>query len=434
MHFKTLSLRVLAEHLREHLGDLRLEGDPDTEIRGAAGLREAGAGQLTFLANPRYARELAATRAAAAIVPPEAERPRGLALLRTERPYLAFARALTFLLQEAAAPPGVQAGALVDPQAELEPGVAVLPGAFVGAGSRVGAGTVLYPGAVVLQDCRVGRDCRLYPGAVLHSECVLGDRVILQANVTVGADGYGFAQDGARHVKIPQVGNVVIEDDCEIGACTCIDRAALGSTVIGRGTKIDDLVMIGHGSKVGPDSLIVAQSGMAGSAVLEERVTLGARAGVLGHLTVGAGSVVFSRAHVTKSIPPGSQVSGNPARPHAEQLRQDAQLRRLERLVQRVAALEAQLAQRPPAAPRLRKPAPAGRKRAGAGAGSRASARRTGSRRTAARPAARGREASQVARRSQAQRPTAGDPAPRRKGKSGRAAGPRKRGAGRPDD
>jgi UDP-3-O-[3-hydroxymyristoyl] glucosamine N-acyltransferase len=143
-------------------------------------------------------------------------------------------------------------------------------------------------------------------------------------------------------VKLPQVGNVVIEDDGEVGACTCIDRAALGSTVIGHGTKIDDLVMIGHGSKVGPHTLIVAQSGMAGSAVLEERVTLGARAGILGHLTVGAGSVVYSRAHVTKSLPPGSRVSGNPARPHAEQLRHDALLRRLERLVQRVEALEAQ--------------------------------------------------------------------------------------------
>jgi UDP-3-O-[3-hydroxymyristoyl] glucosamine N-acyltransferase len=342
MHFKTLPLRAIAEHL----GDVTLDGDPDTEIRGVAGLREAGPGQLSFLANPRYAKELAATRAAAVIAPLEAERPRaGSALLRTGQPYLAFARALTFLVEPRRSEAGVHPGAVVHPTARLGEGVAVLPGAYVGAGAHVGAGTVLFPGAVVLEDCRIGAGCLLYPGAVLHAECVLGDRVILHANSTVGADGYGFAQDGARHVKIPQVGNVVIEDDVEVGACTCIDRAALGSTVIGRGTKIDDLVMVGHGSKVGADGLIVAQSGLAGSAVLEERVTLGARAGVLGHLTVGAGSVVFSRAHVTKPVPPGSYVSGNPARPHAEELRQEALLRRLERLMQRVQELEEQLAE-----------------------------------------------------------------------------------------
>ena len=340
MHFKTLPLQAIAEHL----GDVTLDGNPDTEIRGVAGLREAGAGQLSFLANPRDAKELAATQAAAVIVPLDAERPKGgAALLRTGRPYLAFARALTFLVEPRQPDAGVHEGAVVHPKARLDKGVAVLPGAYVGAGARIGAGTVLFPGAVVLDECQVGRDCRLYPGVVLHSECVLGDRVILHANVTIGADGYGFAQDGPTHVKIPQVGNVVIEDDVEVGACTCIDRAALGSTVIGRGTKIDDLVMVGHGTKVGPDSLIVAQSGLAGSAVLEERVTLGARAGVLGHLTVGAGSVVFSRAHVTKPVPPGSYVSGNPARPHAEQLRQDALLRRLQRLVDRVEDLEAQV-------------------------------------------------------------------------------------------
>lgn len=348
MHFKTLPLRDIAEHL----GDVTLDGDPATEIRGVAGLREAGPGQLSFLANPRYAKDLAATGAAAVIVPGDAERPRsGAALLRTGRPYLAFARALTLLVEPRHMEPGVHPGAQVHPAAELGEGVAVLSGAYVGAGAHIGSGSVLFPGTVVLEDCRIGRDCRLYPGVVLHAECVLGDRVILHANVTIGADGYGFAQDGERHVKIPQVGNVVIEDDVEVGACTCIDRAAMGSTVIGRGTKIDDLVMVGHGSKVGEHSLIVAQSGMAGSAVLERRVTLGARAGVLGHLTVGEGSVVFSRTHVTKSVPPGSYVSGNPARPHAEQLRQEALLRRLERLVQRVAKLEQRVAELSPKEP-----------------------------------------------------------------------------------
>ena len=343
MRYKSLPLITIAEHL----GDVSLEGDPDTEISGVAELAEAGPGRLSFFANPRYTGALAATRAAAVIVPPEAQRPAsGSALLRSEAPYLAFARALTFLLHPARPDPGVAQGAQVEPSARLDAGVTVMPGAYVGAETVVGAGTVLYPGAVVMERCRVGRDCLLYPGAVLREECVLGDRVILHANVTIGSDGYGFAQDGHVHVKIPQIGNVVVEDDVEIGACTCIDRAGMGSTVIGRGTKIDDLVMIAHGSKVGAHSLIVAQSGMAGSATLEERVALGARAGVLGHLTVGAGSVVYSRAHVTKSVPPGSVVSGNPARPHARQLRQDALLRRIDKLMERVAALEAALKNR----------------------------------------------------------------------------------------
>jgi UDP-3-O-[3-hydroxymyristoyl] glucosamine N-acyltransferase len=195
-----------------------------------------------------------------------------------------------------------------------------------------------------MEHVETGTDCLLYPGVVVRERCRLGDRVVLHANVTVGGDGYGFAQDGETHVKIPQVGNVVIGDDVEVGACTCIDRAALGSTVVGSGTKIDNLVMIAHGCKIGENSLIVAQSGMAGSAVIEPRSILGARAGVLGHLTVGEGSVIYSRAHVTKSLPPGSTVSGNPARPHKEELRQAALLSRMEKLLARVTELEKEVA------------------------------------------------------------------------------------------
>jgi UDP-3-O-[3-hydroxymyristoyl] glucosamine N-acyltransferase len=345
MNFKTLALGAIAAHLSETLGDVNVDGDRTVEIRGVAGLDLAGPGQLSFLANPRYARLLATTQAAAVIVAPETERPpSGVALLRARAPYLAFARALTFLLVPERPEPGVHPGAHVDPTARLGADVSVLPGAFVGEEAEIGARTVLFPGATVMGRCRVGADCLLYSGVVVREECVLGERVILHPNVAIGGDGYGFAQEATRHVKIPQVGNVVIGDDVEIGAGTCVDRAALGSTTIGRGTKIDDLVMIGHGCQVGEDVLIVAQSGMAGSAVLEERVVLGARAGLLGHLTVGAGTLVYSRAHVTKSLPPGSVVSGNPARPHREQLHRDALLARLERLSARVEALETELA------------------------------------------------------------------------------------------
>ena len=333
-----------------------VEGDAGVLIRRVAPLDEAGAGDLSFLANPRYARLLATTRASAVLVDEKAARepgrgaasgpvPQGVALVRVAQPYLAYARAMALLWQAERPEPGVHPGATVHPAAQVDPSAAVLPLAYLGAGSAIGPRTILHPGAVVLERCRIGADCILYPGAVVREDCVLGDRVILHNQVSIGADGYGFAQQrgaggAVTHVKIPQVGNVVLEDDVELGACTCVDRAALGSTRIGRGTKVDDLVMIGHGCQIGADSLIVAQSGLAGSAVLEARVVLGARAGVLGHLTIGAGATLMSRCHVTKSVPPGAIVSGNPARPHREQLRQEALLARLGALVERVEALE----------------------------------------------------------------------------------------------
>jgi UDP-3-O-[3-hydroxymyristoyl] glucosamine N-acyltransferase len=339
MKFKPMPLQAIAEHLGGEI-----EGDAAQEIRRVVALDEAQPGDLTFLANPKYADKLAATRASAVIAGRDQAAPQGMTLLRVDNPYLGVARALTLMLDGDRPPPGVAEGAHVHPSADIGAGAAVMAGAYVGADAAIGPNSVVFPGAVVMERVRLGADCLLYSGVVVREECVLGDRVTLHANVTVGGDGYGFAQDGATHVKIPQIGNVVIGDDVEVGACTCIDRAALGSTIIGSGTKIDNLVMIAHGCKIGENSIIVAQSGMAGSAVLGERAILGARAGVLGHLTVGAGSLVYSRAHVTKSLPPGSTVSGNPARPHKEQLRHDATLARVEKLMRRVTELEKEVA------------------------------------------------------------------------------------------
>ena len=316
--------------LAAHLG-ATVEGDGSVVITGAAPLETATQGELTFLANPRYAAHLATTRAGAVIVDAKAQRPPGgSVLLRVPKPHLAFARALQFLVKAERHQPGVHPGAHVDIAARVDPTATVMSGAYVGPGAEIGPRTVIYPNASVLAQARIGEECLIYSGAVVREGCVLGSRVILHNNVSIGADGYGFTRDGATHVKIPQVGNVVIGDDVEIGAGSCVDRAAMGSTRIGRGTKIDNLVQIAHGCQVGEDVLIVAQSGMAGSTVLEDRVVIAARGGILDHLTIGAGTTVMSLALVTKSLPAGIVVSGNPARPHREQLRRDALLNRLE--------------------------------------------------------------------------------------------------------
>jgi len=345
----TIKPRTIQE-IADHLGESTIDGNSLTLVKGVGGLRDSGPDDLSFLSNPRYKKDLATTRAGAVIVDQTVERPPGssgsvTALLRVASPYLAFARALTFLVEAEPVAHGVHPGALVDPSAHVGDGATVFSGACVGAGASIGARTVIHQGAVVMARCKVGSDCILYPGVVLREDCVVGDRVILHANATIGSDGYGFAQDmhaptGKLHVKIPQVGNVVIEDDVEIGSGTCIDRGAVGQTLIGRGTKIDDLVMIGHGARIGADCLIVAHCSIAGSANLEERVVLGGQVAVAGHITVGAGTMVLSCSQVTKATPPGSVVSGTPTRPHQEQLKQEALLKRLGKLSARVSELE----------------------------------------------------------------------------------------------
>lgn len=304
-----------------------------TVISSAASLDEAQPGQLSFISNPKYARLIETTRASAVIVSagfPKAKTAdnTGLVLLKSKDPYFAFQQAVVKLH-----------GYRRHPHAGVHPAAHVEPSA------TVGEGTVIYPGAYVGADCRIGRDCILYPNAVLYEGCILGDRVIIHAGASIGCDGFGFAThkgaDGvAVHHKIPQIGNVVIEDDVEIGANTSIDRAALGSTLIGRGTKIDDNVAIGHGAHIGPHGLLVALVGVAGSATLGHHVTLAGQVGVAGHLKIGDGVTVGAQGGIMSDVPDQVTLIGSPAMPAMQARRVYSIFTQLPELVERVKQLE----------------------------------------------------------------------------------------------
>jgi UDP-3-O-[3-hydroxymyristoyl] glucosamine N-acyltransferase len=331
----------------------RLEGTGDIEIHGVLSLEEAGPADLTFVARPEYLARLAASRAGAVIVG-EAWAPVDRPALRTGNPYLALARALNAVYPPAAPAPGVHPSAVVAPGAAVSPLATVGPLCLVGPGASIGAHTVLEGQVAVGADVRIGSHCRLAPQVVLRDGVVLGDRVIIHSGAVIGADGFGYAREGARYLKIPQVGRVVIEDDVEIGANTTIDRATLGETRIGRGTKIDNLVQVAHNVQVGADTVIVAQVGISGSTRIGSRVTLAGQVGIVDHVEIGDDVIVGAQAGVTKDIPGRSVVLGSPAVPHQEMKRQLAAVARLPEMRQllqavegRIAALEARLPEPP---------------------------------------------------------------------------------------
>lgn len=314
----------------------------DRNIAGVAGLDDAGPDDLCYVATEQYARRLPDSKCAAAIVqrrvkvPPHVNKP----IIVVDDAEIAIGKVLALFAPPVPRPPaGVDASARVAASAMLEADVAIGPCAIIGERTRIGARTIIHPGVYVGDDVEIGTDCILFPNVTIRERVTLGHRVIIHACSAIGSDGFGYRWDGRQHVKIPQIGAVIIEDDVEIGSCVCVDRAKFGMTRLGRGTKVDNLVQVAHNVQTGPHCIIVGQAGMAGSVRLGAGVVLGGQTAVRDHVTMGDGSMAAACSGVAEDVDPRAVVSGLPALPHRQSLREQAAVRRLPDLVVQVRKL-----------------------------------------------------------------------------------------------
>ena len=320
-----------------------LVGDPDAVIKGVADIREAKEGDITFAANPKYAPLVKTTRASCVVTSREVECP-AKTLIRTENPSKAFSKIISTLLpQSARHPRGIHPSAVVGKGAKLGKNVSVGANAIIEEGCQIGQDSIIYGGVYVGHDSKIGKNVLIYPNVTIREKATVGDRVIIHPGTVVGSDGFGYVSVDGKHQKIPQVGTVAIEDDVEIGSCVTIDRARFGKTVIGRGSKIDNLVQIAHNVTIGENSIIVAQAGISGSTSLGKNVILAGQAGVVGHVDVGDNVIVMAQAGVTKSVPKDEIILGSPARPVSLAKKIFACLDRLPELFKRVKKIEKKL-------------------------------------------------------------------------------------------
>jgi UDP-3-O-[3-hydroxymyristoyl] glucosamine N-acyltransferase len=324
----------LGELARELGAELR--GDAELEVTGVKGIEEAGPTEVTFVANPKYAGLARKTRAAAVLVDPDFQEI-AAATLRTKNPYLAFSRALALFYQPPVYLPGIHPTAVIDPTSVIGEGAHIGAYAVVGPKVRLGAHATLLPHVVLYPGVEAGSHLFAHAHAVVRENCILGDHVTLENGAIIGADGFGFAKNEAGHwEKIPQSGPVRLGDRVDVQANACIDRATVGETSIGDGTKVDNLVQIGHGSKVGENTLVCAQTGLAGSSVIGNNVILAGQTGVAGHCTVGDGVILTAQSAVSHDVPAGKTLSGSPGFDNRIWLRAVTIFQRLPELLKRL--------------------------------------------------------------------------------------------------
>ena len=321
-----------------------LRGDAEVEVTGVRGIEEAGPSEITFVANPRYTALARTTKAAAVLVEPEFQEI-AAATLRIKNPYYAFSRALGIFYQPPVYPAGVHPTAVVHPTAQIGAGAHIGAYVVIGPAVRIGPGATILPHVVLYPGVQVGSHFFAHAHSVVRENCVLGDYVTIENGAIVGADGFGFAKnDEGRWEKIPQSGPVRIGSRVDIQANACIDRATIGATEIGDGTKIDNLVQVGHGSRVGKDTLVCAQTGLAGSSIIGNNVILAGQVGIAGHCSVGDGVILTAQSAVSHDVPAGKIISGSPGFDNRIWLRAVTIFQRLPELLKRLDRLEKQVA------------------------------------------------------------------------------------------
>jgi UDP-3-O-[3-hydroxymyristoyl] glucosamine N-acyltransferase len=314
-------------------------------IEGVAALADAGVNDVTMITSDAYLKQFAKTRAMAVIAQKKVRLPSSnKTVFRVEDVEEAIADVLSLFAPPVQRPqPGKDRSAKVAASAQVGAECALGPNVVIGNNARLGSRVALHAGVVIGDDVSIGDDCEIYPNVVIRERVSIGQRVIIHAGSVIGSDGFGYRWDGKKHAKVPQIGTVLIEDDVEIGSCVCIDRAKFGATRIGFGTKIDNLVQIAHNVQIGPHSIIVGQTGIAGSAILGTGVVLGGQTAVRDHITIGDGAMVAARSAIANNVPAKTTISGMPALPHRQSLREQAALRRLPELIVQVRKMQEEL-------------------------------------------------------------------------------------------
>lgn len=321
-----------------------LAGDPETDIIGFAPIESAQSGDLTFLSNKKYQRYLATTGASAIILENAGDLPEGKSAIISSTPYLTFAEAMNLLHPLLMPERGVHYSAIISPAARIGKGVSIGPFSVIGDNATIGDNVSILAHCVIYRDVQIGNSSFIHSHCVIREGCRLGDRIILQNNVVIGSDGFGYAKRlDNSWLKIPQTGVVIIEDDVEIGAGASVDRATIGSTIIGKGTKIDNLVQIGHGSSVGQNTLLCAQVGLAGSTRIGNEVILSGQVGVAGHLEIGDRVIATAQTGIPNSVEAGKVISGYPAIDNRDWLKSSAIFAQLPKLQREIRELKERL-------------------------------------------------------------------------------------------